>query len=78
MRVIVIGVRDTSFTSKSGQVISGQTIWFTEPISSSIGRGVKADKAFLPLYKVISPELLPCEAEIYYNKFGKVDSIRLL
>lgn len=78
MRFTIIGVRYTSFTAQSGQTISGQTIWFTEPISPSTGRGVKADKAFLPDSKIISPEMLPCDAEIYYNKYGKVDSIRIL
>lgn len=78
MIITIIGCRDTSFTTQTGEVISGQTIWFTEPLPSGKGKGVKADKAFLSQNKVVYPAQLPCEADIFYNKYGKVDSIKLL
>lgn len=76
MTITIIGCRDTSFTAQSGEKISGQTIWFTSPLDR--GRGVQADRAFLSQRKAVTPVDLPCDAEIFYNKYGKVDSVKLL
>lgn len=76
MEVTIIGVRNVSFTTKEGVFIEGQTIWYTTPIDKN-GRGFQADKAFISLPKKINPSDLPCAADIYYNKFGKVDSVSL-
>lgn len=78
MRFSIIGVRNTSFKTDTGDFISGQTIWFTEPVPPQKGKGFKADRAFLPERKAISPDMLPCECEIYFNRFGKVESVTLL
>ncbi len=76
MSITVIGVRDVEFTTKDGVQISGQNVWYTSDIESK-GRGQMADKVFLSDFKRINPAVLPCSADIEFNRYGKVVSIRL-
>lgn len=76
MLVTVIGVRDVSFTTKDGVFIEGQSVWYTIPIESH-GRGEQAEKGFLPLPKKLNPSDLPCLADLYFNRYGKIDSISI-
>lgn len=76
MNIQIVGLKNTEFTTKDGLLIQGQSVYFTFKDNNTIG--VQTDKCFLPSRKALYPEpILPAEAEIYYNKYGKVDSVVL-
>lgn len=76
MKIILVGVKNTRFTAQTGEVISGQTIYFEfEDLHT---RGLQTDKAFLPDSRRLTPEpSVPCSGSIFYNKYGKVESVIL-
>lgn len=84
----IIGVRPMSFTGKDGNTISGVNIFVTSPLpdfGNNPGRGLMAEKLFLSDNRVVSCvqdcgvksplDLVGKSIYIYYNRFGKVDSI---
>lgn len=75
MRVTIIGVRTVSFTSKEGLAIRGQNVFFTEPIPAGKGYGLSAEKVFIPERLSINTSIIPVEADILFNRYGKVDEI---
>lgn len=77
MKIIIVGVKDSRFTNReSGEVISGQSIFFEFEESHTLG--LQTDKCFLSESKKIVPvPSLPASASLYYNKYGKVESIVL-
>lgn len=77
MRITIVGIKDVNFTPKdSDRPVFGQNVYFE--YDDKFTRGFVTDRCFLPSgHGTLDPVDLPCEAEIYYNKFGKVDSIVL-
>lgn len=77
MKIIIVGVKDTKFSNReTREVIEGQSLYFE--FEDSHTRGMQTDKCFLPASRKLVPEpSVPCAANLYYNKYGKVDSIIL-
>lgn len=75
MVIEIVGIKDTRFTNKeTGEHIEGQTVFF-EYDDDNVN-GVATDKCFLSNKKKIVPvPHIPAMAELYYNKYGKVDEI---
>lgn len=75
MNITIQGIKQTRFVNKeTGETIEGQSVFFTYEDEKIIGLGT--DKCFLTRSKEIVPvPALPCEANLYYNKYGKVDEI---
>lgn len=75
MKITIVGIKDIRFTNKdTGEVISGQSIHF-EYDGDNI-EGVAVDRCFLSEKKKLVPRpSLPVEANLFYNKYGKVDEI---
>lgn len=78
----IIGIVATSFTPKdASDPITGETLYITEPIDPKRGMGHTADRLFLSTAKLGSLDFAPAvgqEVEVYYNKFGKVGTLKLL
>lgn len=76
MNIQIVGLKKTEFTTKDGTLISGQSVYFT--FEDDRTKGLQTDKCFLPSRKALYPEPnLPADAEIYYNRYGKVDAVVL-
>ena len=70
----VVGTMPTTFTGKDGTLISGTTLFVTEPIDPKKGKGERTDKLFLSTQKLADLPFVPAvgmEITVYYNKFGK-------
>lgn len=79
--VTILGRAHTSFKGKDGTLIEGDTIYTMEGIDPRRGEGHRADHFFLSASKLAALDftLKPGqEVEIYYNRFGKVQTIRLV
>lgn len=79
--VRIIGRETTDFIAKDGQRISGTTFHTAETISSQRGEGEKGDRFFLSAAKLAALDFVPTVnqvVELYYNKYGKVATLRLV
>lgn len=77
----IIGVENTSFTGKDGTPVTGKTIYVTEEISPKRGKGKRADRIFLSNAKLSNLDFAPeldQTVEIYYNRYRKVETMRLV
>lgn len=77
----IIGVIHTNFTAQDGTLIEGDTVHITEPISAERGIGESGDRFFLSRAKLSSLDFVPAPGqtvEVFYNKFGKVASLKLV
>ncbi len=74
----IIGIRPAGFTAKdSGEYITGQNIFVTEPLSK--GTGCSSERLFISDARLNQCGYIPSvgdEVEIGYNRYGKVASIR--
>lgn len=84
----VVGLRNLSFTSKDGDLIEGTNVYFQEipndgqEVSGLVG--IMCDKVFMSravmtriLNMIKKDTLLEFEGEWNYNKYGKIDGVRL-
>lgn len=79
--VRIIGRETTDFIAKDGQRISGTTFHTAETISSQRGEGEKGDRFFLSAAKLAALDFVPTVnqvVELYYNKYGKVTTLRVV
>lgn len=76
-----MGQETTNFVTKDGKEINGSTFYTAETISSQRGEGEKGDRFFLSAAKLAALDFVPAvnqTVEIYYNRFGKVATLRLV
>lgn len=78
----IIGVQHTAFDTKDGTHIEGSEVYITSPLDPKRGgQGQSSEKFFLSSAKLASLDFTPApnqKVEIYYNRFGKVNTLRLL
>jgi hypothetical protein len=77
----VVGIAETSFKGQENQVITGKTIHLTTPMDPQKGVGVTTEHIFLSSAKEDAMDFklaLNQEVEIFYNRFGKIASLRLI
>lgn len=72
----VIGYRNSSFKSADGNTISGVTMYLTT--GDSYVTGVVAERVFVSTNKLngYAPQLNDV-VDVEYNKYGKVNSVKL-
>ena len=79
MQVYTIsGIRNSSFDTKDGNTVEGNSITMLYPIDSEKGLGFEAERVFLTKAKLknISSKLeLNSTVQVIYNRYGKVDDI---
>lgn len=74
----LVGIRDTSFTAQSGEVISGKTLCFEFSIPDDKGKGYDVERVFVSAAKLktfTSGLSIGSSVQLVYNKYGKVDDI---
>lgn len=77
----IIGKRPSGFTTKDGTNIEGVTMYLAEVMHSPGAEGKSAERVFLSKQKLASLDFIPAvgmEVDVFYNRFGKVATIRLL
>ena len=80
----IIGIRKSDFPTKTGEMIKGYNVYVVDNIDPRHGQGQSAEHFYLSERKFsmmngIDPfALLGHEVKIYYNRYGKVDTIEVL
>ena len=74
MKHTVLGKKAVSFTAADGKVIEGTTLFVAYDDDNVIG--MAADKIFISAAKMPKGGIeVGSDIDIYFNRFGKVDSI---
>lgn len=76
----IIGYRRNDFNTNEGQRITGYNVYIATEIDPRRGDGVSVERQYLSDAKVEKEgldldALLGQEVKIYYNRYGRVDSI---
>lgn len=76
----IIGYRRNDFTSPEGNQITGCNIYIATEIDPRRGSGVSVERQYLSDAKLAKEgidlaALMDREVKIYYNRYGRVDSI---
>lgn len=77
----IIGTATTAFDTKDGKRIEGTTVYTVEPIDPKRGTGEAGDHFFLSKAKLAALDFKPAvgqEITIFYNKYGKASTLRLI
>ena len=77
----IVGVEDMSFTGTDGTPVKGKVIHTTERMDPKKGQGEKADHFFMSAAKLSTLDFTPAvgmTVEVFYNRYGKVATLRLL
>lgn len=77
----IVGMQDTAFKTKDGQMMEGKTVYTEQSFPPGRGAGYRTDKFFLSAAKLEALDFKPTVGqtiEVYYNRFGKVQTIRLV
>lgn len=73
----LIGIKDVSFTTQDGKVISGRSLFFVFDDPRTTGKA--CDKIFLSDSKFAGLKIgVGDEFQIFYNKYGKPDYIQIV
>ena len=78
----IIGYKRTNFKTKDGAEITGFNVYVENEINPEHGKGVQVDRMYLSDNKLARESInlevmLNKEVKIYYNRYGKPDSIVL-
>lgn len=76
----IIGYKRTDFKAKDGTKITGYNVFVENEINPQQGKGVQVERIYLSDNKLTRESInldamLNKEVKIYYNRFGKPDSI---
>lgn len=77
----IVGTQNTAFTTKDGQMMEGTTVHTEKSIPPGRGMGFQTDHFFLSTAKLAALDFKPTVGqtiEVFYNRFGKVQTIRLV
>ena len=74
MKHTVLGIKPVSFTAADGKLIDGTTLYVAYDADGV--DGMAADKIFVTAAKMPDDDIVVgADIDIYFNRFGKVDSI---
>ena len=80
----IIGIRKSDFPTKTGEMIKGYNVYGSYGMDPRHGQGQSAKHFYLSERKLsmmngIDPfSLLGHEVKLYYNRYGKVDTVEVL
>ena len=80
----IIGIRKSDFPTKTGEMIKGYNVYVSDAIDPRHGQGLSAEHLYLSerkrsMMNGIDPfSLLGHEVKLYYNRYGKVDTVEVL
>lgn len=76
----IIGISQVHFSGKTGEIVEGATIFYTDPIDPKRGQGESAERIFLSAAKLADLGFTPAlgqEITPLFNRYGKVATIKL-
>lgn len=76
----IIGQRSSSFTAADGTKVNGITLYIAELMTAPGATGKSAERIFLSAGKLAALDFTPTvgqTVEIFYNRYGKVASMKL-
>ena len=78
----VLGYRKSDFTAEDGTAIKGFNVFIGSDIDPERGEGLATERVYMSDNKlerngIDLVELLEKDVKVYFNKFGKVDTIVL-
>lgn len=76
----IIGYRKNDFKTKEGLEVTGYSVYIATEIDPRRGAGVSVERQYLSDAKLAKEginlaDLLDREVKVYYNRYGRVDSI---
>ena len=76
----LIGYRKSDFVTKDGVPVTGYNVYIATEINPRRGGGVSVERDYLSDTKLSREnlkldELLGHDIKVYYNRYGKIDSI---
>lgn len=76
----IIGYRKNDFKTKEGVEVTGYSVYIATEIDPRRGAGVSVERQYLSDAKLAKEgidlaELMNHEVKVYYNRYGRVDSI---
>lgn len=76
----IIGFRKNDFKTKEGVEVTGYSVYIGTEIDPRRGSGVSVERQYLSDQKLAKEgidlaALMDHEVKVYYNRFGRVDSI---
>lgn len=78
----IIGYQRADFMGEDGKQVTGNNIYIATEINPRYGAGVRVERSYLTDGKceregIDLAALLNQEIKVYYNRYGKIDSIVL-
>lgn len=77
----IVGMQDTAFKTKEGQVMEGATVHTEQSFPPGRGTGCRTDHFFLSTAKLAALDFKPSvgdTVQVLYNRWGRVQTIRLV
>lgn len=77
----IVGTRNVSFKGKDGSPVEGTKLYLTGPMEPDRGVGLETEEIFLSTAKKANLSFaleVGIEVEVVYNKYGKVETLKLL
>lgn len=77
----IIGIKNISFTGSKGDIVTGKSIFYSDPISQGAGEGVAADRVFVSSQKLSNLGFTPAlgqEVEVHFTRLGHFSTMRLV
>lgn len=76
----IIGYRKNDFRAKDGVDITGYSVYIATDIDPRRGAGLSVERQYMSEAKLAKEginlaELMDREVKVYYNRYGRVDSI---
>ena len=76
----IVGYRKADFVAKDGTAVMGYNVYLVTEIDPRYGNGIMAERVYLSAAKLARDgidleKVINHEVKIYYNRYGKVDSI---
>ncbi len=76
----IVGYRRADFAGEDGKNVTGNNIYIATEINPSYGVGVSVERSYLTDRKceregIDLAALIGQEVKVYYNRYGKIDSI---
>lgn len=78
----IVGYRRANFSTKDGKTVNGNNAYIADEIAPTQGAGLRVERSYLSAAKceregIDLAAMLGQEVKVYYNRFGKIDTIVL-
>lgn len=77
----IVGGVDVNFTTDDGKIVTGKSVYYTEPLDPTRGEGSFAGKLFFSTAKLAALNYSPAVGQVVhflYDRAGKVKSVAVV